>query len=191
MNLPGAGPKGLALEYVMESTSRFELQSFMFFMGRLRSESFDDVLQADAEVYLSAMRDRYADQSKGSGDWAELKPSTQAERQRLGFGPTRPILVRDHTLADALIPGNPGYGEEREQDRLRVGYGGGAIHPGYGESQPGATIAEIALYHQTGTSRMPARPILVDPDQTTVNAMQVDSHTSFGKIVNFIVEQSR
>jgi hypothetical protein len=131
-------------------------------------------LEAAQTVYLESMQARYFDESMGGGAWAELAPATQKERAELGFNPTRPILIRTHALANALARGSAGNFYEVLPDRIRAGIGGSEIHPGYkpgGESGT-MTYGEIAYLHQTGTARMPARRILVQPATATLDAMQ-------------------
>lgn len=133
-----------------------------------------DGAQEAQEVYLAAMQARYIEQAMGAGEWAELAEETQKERAEQGFDPTRPILIRTHALFNALFPTRPGNIFEVLPDRVRAGIGGNEIHPGYepyGGSPGTLTFGEIASLHQSGTSRMPARPILVEPETQTIDAM--------------------
>lgn len=70
----------------------------------------------------------------------------------------RPAILRDTgTLFGAMQAGHAGNVFEDIPGGVRVGIGGPAPHPG------GSTIADIARYHQLGTTRMKARPIMVQP----------------------------
>jgi hypothetical protein len=78
------------------------------------------------------------------GPWKPLAESTVAERTRLGYGGAHPILWRTGDLGHALAErGAAGNVFEVGPDRLTVG----------------ASIF-YALFHQDGTTRMPARPIV-------------------------------
>jgi hypothetical protein len=154
----------------MDVTLRMNLGGFMFGMGRLRSADFTEVLDDEADAYLSLMQDRYVTQSRGG--WLPLAPFTNAQRVRLGFPPVQPILIRDGTLFGALVKGNAGNVWERGQDRLTVGIGGGAVHPGYGEGGRHPTIGEIAFWQHFGTSKIPPREILVLPEGLGINAIR-------------------
>jgi hypothetical protein len=162
---------------------RVELQPFLFFVGRLSSADLEPVLRAEGETYLHFMRERYVTMS--AGQWAPLSEVTNKEREWLGFPPVAPILIRDGTLGNALIPGNPGNVFEVNGDTARVGIGGPAIHPGYPPKKPNssqATIGEIAAAHQYGAG-LPVREILVAPDQSQLNAMRVDAQLAWNQIL--------
>lgn len=134
-----------------------------------------DEIGAGAEeaqrTYMDATQARFIAQAMGGGSWAELTPFTQRDRKQLGYDPKRPILIRSHVLFNALFPGQPGNLHEVLADRVRDGIGGGDAHPGYGRGAT-TTIAAIAAAHQSGTSIMPARPILIDPQPDTLDSMQ-------------------
>ncbi len=85
--------------------------------------------------------------SEGPG-WAELKPSTVADRERQGYGGDHPILNRDGTLRRSLTT---------------KGAKGAVITP-MPDGVFFGTRSPIAQYHQDGTSKMEARP-LVDLNQ--------------------------
>lgn len=90
---------------------------------------------------------------------------------------TRAAGIRSHailrdtgTLFSALSPtfsNKPGQYEQDIPFGVRVGYGGPAKHP-HGR----AAIADIASFHQTGAGPLPARPIVVRPDEVTIARMR-------------------
>lgn len=129
-----------------------------------------DGAQDAQKIYLQASRSRYLVNS-GGGEWAELAPSTQRQRERLGYDPDRPILIRDATVYGALFPYATGNLFEVMSDGVRAGIGGGDIHPGYAGERSTETIGQIAYWLHNGTEKMPARPILVEPEPDTLTAM--------------------
>lgn len=86
----------------------------------------------------------------GGSEWTALAYYTQAERARLGYGPRRPILVREGTYMDALTePFSPFYVSEY------VSSGEGSFIQRIGTTHP------LFPWHEKGTSPphdMPARP---------------------------------
>lgn len=83
----------------------------------------------------------------GRGTWAQwqpLRPSTVADRRRLGYPGEHPILVREgDLLASVTIRGAAGNVFEVGANSLVLG-----------------TTDRKAKYHQFGTRRMPARKIV-------------------------------
>lgn len=83
----------------------------------------------------------------GSGraaEWAPLAPSTVAERIRLGYGGDHPILWRTGALGESLaIEGAAGNLSDIQDWSAAFG-----------------TQIPYGRFHQTGTRRMPARPIV-------------------------------
>jgi hypothetical protein len=104
----------------------------------------------------------------------------------LGFPPVQPILIRDGTLFGALVKGNAGNVWERGQDRLTVGIGGGAVHPGYGEGSHHPTIGEIAFWQHFGTAKIPPREILVQPAGIQLTAIRQAAEMALARIIERI-----
>jgi hypothetical protein len=122
--------------------------------------------------YFGAMRERFVAQSSGGGEWQELAGTTQRQRQRQGFNPSRPILTRLAVLFTAMRPGAPGSASEWGSNSLRAGFGGPAVHPGYGDRPASLTIGDLALIHQEGRGRVPQRRVLVEPQAVTLGNMR-------------------
>ncbi len=174
----------------MDIIVQLNLGEFNFFMGRMRSVDLSSVLDAEAETYLSLMQDRYVAQSRGG--WMPLKETTNRQRQRLGFPPVQPILVRDGHMFGALNRGAPGNVFEMVgPDVLRVGIGGQAVHPGYGQGGQHPTIGQIAFWHQNGTEKLPIREILVPPDGAGINAMRIDGAQAMQRIVDATADSAK
>jgi hypothetical protein len=62
-----------------------------------------------------------------------------------------------------------------------VGFGGPSRH---GTSTSGATIADIAGFHQEGNPRLPQREIIVPPTQEVIQAMAADAARNFADFAN-------
>lgn len=109
--------------------------------------------------YRSFVQRRFDKFSRGGGDWPDLK-------YRDGS-----ILRDTNTLFTALAPTlSPPAGTVNNpiEYGVEVGYSGTATHPG------GATIPQIAFWHQTGAGNLPVRKIIVPPDAATIRGMVSD-----------------
>jgi len=82
----------------------------------------------------------------GAAPWAQLAAATQRERERLGFPPAHPILVRTGDYrASFTEPAHADHISEWDANAGVWRIAEGSRHP-------------LAQYHELGTSRMPARP---------------------------------
>jgi len=81
----------------------------------------------------------------GGAPWAQLAAATQRERQRLGFPPAHPILVRTGDYRASFT--NEGHADHISEWSAS----GGVWRIAEGSRH------ELAQYHELGTSRMPAR----------------------------------
>ena len=79
-----------------------------------------------------------------AAEWAPLAESTAKERVRLGYGGDHPILWRTGLLGESLAT---------------AGAAGNLTEIGDWEARFGTDIP-YGRFHQLGTSRMPARPIV-------------------------------
>lgn len=104
------------------------------------------------DVYMAAMIERYSQASDGDGSWAALAASTLAEKRNKGYPDE--ILVRTGGLIESIVPGGT--------DNIRI--------PTVGGTTVG-TANHLGEIHQYGTDRMPARPILVDPNAAVKSDM--------------------
>jgi len=118
--------------------------------------------------YRSFARRRWLAQSKGGGDWPVLKPQTIARRRKK----SDKILIDTATMLGGFTPefGNkPGQIEEDISFGIRVGLGGSSPHP-----RGGVTLGDLYRIHHFGQGRVPARPLVVQPDAATVRGMRSD-----------------
>lgn len=138
-----------------------------------------------AARYRSFVQLRFDKYSKGGGSWPPLKPATIARRRKPARGTKKgaarvvSILRDTGLLFNALSPrlaSAPGALQEDLSDGILVGYGGAHRHSTGGK----ATIADIASFHQKGGGRLPARPIIVSPDERTVELMHDDLMRGMG-----------
>lgn len=89
----------------------------------------------------------------GSGGWRPLAPSTAEQKRREGF-PDR-ILTRTRLLVESLTGQNPWSIAEIRPLEMRVG-----------------SRLECARFHQKGTGRMPARPVIDLTEGDKMNFMK-------------------
>lgn len=163
--------------------------------------------------YLGFVRRRFDRASKGDGTWQPLALSTLLKRRhggaggvsrkvartkgqalsvlkRRGLGPGSPeaaailgsasILRDTGILFASLSPGAAGSLQEDIPGGIRVGFA--PIQ--HGDDR--LTIQRLAAIHDGGGSipgRPPARPILVEPDQTTVKGMIADAKAAVAELL--------
>lgn len=108
-----------------------------------------DGLIAASDMYHTAMRARFDAASARDGAWAEHAPSTIRRR-----GAGAPILIERGDLRESLERSGSDHVIDAEGDSVIEG-----------------TQNFTARFHQSGTLRMPARPILVEPDGQTLAEM--------------------
>ena len=105
-----------------------------------------DVRRLDRAIRAEAAFN-FKRQGSGAGAWAALSPATVRERLRLAYGP-RPILIRRGSLYRSFTHDNdPNHAME-----LTLRSGGWALAVGSTDAR--------APWHEFGTRRMPARPVL-------------------------------
>lgn len=122
-------------------------------------------LKLMAKRYSGYIIRRY--KAEGFGTWKDLEPSTIARRRKKKGGGGRPrILIDEGTMLNSLTIGNQR--NHHLVGKLSVQYGfGNVAHP----DAKGMTVRELAVAHQEGRGRLPARPILVEPSDTVKRVM--------------------
>lgn len=112
-----------------------------------------DEQQQVSNVVREGWRENFTGERSGDGRaWVALAPSTVRQRIRAGY-PARPILVRTGALRNSLL--NPGASNSYEE--LQTTGDGWTLLVG--------TEDPKAIFHELGTSRMPARPFVALSDQ--------------------------
>jgi phage gpG-like protein len=117
-------------------------------------------VSAAGAAYLDASRERFI-RNSGGGEWAPLSPSTLRTKN-----PNPGILRRNDHLLNSLTPGAAGNVFLTIPGGVRVG-----------------TSVPYAGFHQHGTSRMPARTILVAPSPEAVERMRKPIETTVRQVV--------
>lgn len=116
-------------------------------------------------AFLAIEGDRFHREGPG---WESLATSTQQQRARLGIGAAHPILDRSGAGLGTLSRKRKTYGKRgvtgRRGGSLKASLTnptarGAIFEPGVDGVVMG-TSDPIAGYHQDGTSRMPARPVI-------------------------------
>jgi len=138
-----------------------------------RTGAIRDGFRLWGRVYRSFAQRRFSIFSGGGGNWASLADSTKRGRRgpRKGHKGKRKfgILYDTGLLFGALSPSSlevPGRLQQDIPRGIRVGYGGPHRHSG-----GSATIADIAVFHQSGNSNLPKREIITSPDIVTIRRM--------------------
>lgn len=130
----------------------------------LRTTDLQPAWRAVYDAFRKGEADRFGRQGPG---WAPLATATQADRARLGIGAAGPILDR----SGADYRGRKG--GQLKRSLTERGRQGAVFTPGPDWVEMG-TSDPVAVYHQHGTRRMPARPVI---DVTAAQA------TEWGEIV--------
>jgi len=126
-----------------------------------------------ATVFHKSMRQQFSSQGAyGSGSWAPLSPAYGAWKERKH--PGLPIMELSGRLGDSLMDafGNADSTYEATEDTLRIG-----------------TKTPYARFHQYGTGRMPARPLiaLTEADKAEIVKIVRDSFANEATELGFRV----
>lgn len=140
----------------------FDFSDFDTFISRMQAAtdlSTASPMQAGAlsasNAYHAAMRARFAAASLGNGTWQSLAPYTVKQHAKIGDDLPH-ILHFFGNLELSMERSEPDHVLDITADSIIEG-----------------TENFTAQYHQYGTPKMPARPILVFPDSETVGEMKV------------------
>ena len=121
------------------------------------------VLEAIHESFQAYERARF--DAEGPG-WAELAPSTLAEKARKGY-PSTILEASGALLASLTVTDAPGSVWEHTGTLAVMGTDLKPEHPGSGWED-----WALAAFHQQGTSRMPARPVIDIPAEAPLTWSQ-------------------
>jgi len=122
---------------------------------------------------------RYSQYSGGGGDWIPLAASTLERKKRGGL--LDYILRATDLLYESFALDLVEVDIADTGLYIRVAPGGGT-----GVSYPGRSIsaAEVLFLHQEGTSRMPARPVVVPPEQQMIDELAQKLEAMLAQIFN-------
>lgn len=112
-----------------------------------------------AARYENFVYRRYVRYSNHGGDWKELSPATLAARKAKGFRGKRILYVTGRLLKSMRI------GSALTLKHIARGF-----RIGFSRTEKG----KLAIWQHGGTSRIPARPILVKADERTLAGMRRD-----------------
>lgn len=138
------------------------------------------IAKAWATIYRAFVRQRFAAQSRGGGEWAPLALSTI--KRRRGGGQGAAILRDTGALFASLQPNLEGAGLLKSSPLKPVGFR--ATLQSARTYKAGATLQEVAEYHHHGEGRLPARTILVAPPQSTIAQMAAHGKRIMVKAAN-------
>lgn len=106
-----------------------------------------DAMHDVATILREATEEQFATEGHhASGGWPDLADSTNRDRERHGFPPEHPIMVRTERLLSSLTrKADPEHVEHASEDSLRFG-----------------TLVPYAVYHQSSRPRrqIPFRPLV-------------------------------
>lgn len=115
-----------------------------------RAQDLRPVFREIARSFNEFQDDLFASSGAAAGGWAPLAPSTLAQKAAQGY--PSDILVRTGRMRRSLVSKTSDSVEEITAKYLLIG-----------------TSRPYARFHQTGTVRMPARPIIVVPESLREN----------------------
>lgn len=163
-------------------------REFQLQLQRGRAGPIRDMYAQWGVRYLSFVERQFVNQSEGGGYWPALSASTMKARRQGTKNRTAsttgkvdrrfkkrytgdPQILRDTgTLLGALSIGKPGNLYKHENIGIRVGF-----DMGQKRSDSGVSVGQLAAWHSTGAGKLPARPILVEPDVQTRSGMMGDA----------------
>jgi hypothetical protein len=141
------------------------------------SEVTKKILTQWAARYRGFVQRRFISFSKGGGNWPPLKLGTIRGRIK-GKGQGSPAILRNTgVMLAALNPvfvGSPGAYEKYEPMSVTVGFGGPGTY------LDGASVSDIASFHNAGAGFLPERKIIVPPDVSTRRGMVSDAERGLG-----------
>lgn len=138
------------------------------------------IAKAWATIYRGFVRQRFAMQSRGGGEWPPLAQSTI--KRRRGSGQGAAILRDTGALFASLQPNLEGAGLLKSSPLKPLGFR--ATLASSRTYKSGATLQEVAEYHHHGEGRLPERTILVMPPQATIGQMASQAKRIMVKAAN-------
>lgn len=140
-----------------------------------------NALRQWAVRYRAWIQERFLKYSRGGGDWKPIKKAT-ARRKKSTL-----ILQDTRTLFNALSPeftNKPGAISDTIPFGVRVGFGGPGKYTKKGGGV-GASIADVAHFHQVGAGLLPKREIIVKPDEQLLQQMAGDMERALIRMRTF------
>ena len=171
-----------------------EVPNFTQFAGFVDNDELKrKILKVWAQRIRTFLLREFDKNSKGGGKWKPLKRQRREPKPaRIGKQNAEQVSIAKHfenqailvdtgALRMALNPRErkPGGLEQIKLDgdkaTLSVGWGGSELNPPSkrykSKRSPHITISELAVIHHFGTKTIPARPLLTQPDESTLNGL--------------------
>ena len=193
-------------DYQSDADLVMEVPNFTEFAGFVNDDKLKrKILKVWAQRIRTFLLREFDKNSKGGGKWAPLKrprrepkpariDKRNAEQVAIGAHfANQAILVDTGALRMALNPREhkPGGLEairiEGDKATLSVGWGGNDLNPPSKRHKtkrsPHITISELAVIHHYGTQHIPARPLLVQPNEATMDALTKIAENEITKFI--------
>lgn len=145
------------------------------------------MLRRWAARYATFTRKRFIQQSRGGGNWPPLAASTKRKRRKpSGRGAKKKgnrkfaILVDTGQLRDAIEPRAFGNLLTDGKGYVDIGFAPQA------RKSDRVTMGRLAQWHHYGMGNNPERPILVQPDESTLRGMRSDARDAGSDIERII-----
>ena len=182
-------------DYSNKADLTITIENFTPFVGSIDEEPLRRIMKKWGQRLRTFLLREFDKNSQGGGKWKPLKRKRRepapariskknAEQVAIeSYFERQAILVDTGALRMALNPTSrkPGALEDIKIDSqsatLSIGWGGSELNPPPKKkgkkkaTTPHITIAELAVIHNYGTNTIPARPILVEPDTGTQQAL--------------------
>ena len=181
-----------------------EVPNFTEFAGFVNNDNLKRrILRIWAQRIRTFLLREFDKNSKGSGKWAPLKRvRKEPAPARINRHNAEQVSIKDHSDKQAILVDTgalrmalnprerkPGGLEQiklsGDYATLSIGWGGSELNPPSKrkgkKKSPHITISELAVIHHFGTKTIPARPLLAQPDETTLNALTMLAEKEIAK----------
>ena len=193
-------------DYPSDADLVMEVPNFTEFAGFVNDDRLKKkILKVWAQRIRTFLLREFDKNSKGGGTWKPLKrPRREPRPARVDKRNAEQVSIAQHFANQAILVDTgalrmalnprehkPGGLEqiriEGDKATLSVGWGGNDMNPPskYRKTKksPHITISELAVIHHYGTTTIPARPLLVQPDEKTISALTTIAEKEIEKFI--------
>ena len=193
-------------DYPSDADLVMEVPNFTEFAGFVNDDRLKKkILKVWAQRIRTFLLREFDKNSKGGGKWKPLKrPRREPRPARVDKRNAEQVSIAQHFANQAILVDTgalrmalnprehkPGGLEqiriEGDKATLSVGWGGNDMNPPskYRKTKksPHITISELAVIHHYGTTTIPARPLLVQPDEKTISALTTIAEKEIEKFI--------
>ena len=193
-------------DYPSDADLVMEVPNFTEFAGFVNDDRLKKkILKVWAQRIRTFLLREFDKNSKGGGTWKPLKrPRREPRPARVDKRNAEQVSIAQHFANQAILVDTgalrmalnprehkPGGLEqiriEGDKATLSVGWGGNDMSPPskYRKTKksPHITISELAVIHHYGTTTIPARPLLVQPDEKTISALTTIAEKEIEKFI--------